>query len=221
MTPNLREELISLARQNQTQDDPSHDFQHVLRVFNVAERIATIEKADLDVVIPAALFHDVVVFRKTDSRSSQETDLSAEYVYRILRVSREFPDGKIGLVQQCIRECSYSKGLPPSSLESAILQDADRLEATGVISIMRTFASCGLLNLPFYPDEDPLCKNGSVLKRSGVDLFYSRLLLVEKQMNTNRGKFMARQRTNFLKQFLHELQIELAESGIVERSELI
>ena len=42
---------------------PAHDFQHILRVYRNAEMISKKEKgADLDIVLAAALLHDLVVY---------------------------------------------------------------------------------------------------------------------------------------------------------------
>lgn len=60
----LKEKLIKIAREKQTKNDPSHDFQHIFRVFNLALQIGNKENADMDILIPAALFHDIIVYKK-------------------------------------------------------------------------------------------------------------------------------------------------------------
>jgi len=74
MNRNLREQLIKIAKEKIPNTDVSHDFEHALRVLTNAERIGKTEKGDLDIIIPAALFHDVVVYQKNhpDSQRSQE-----------------------------------------------------------------------------------------------------------------------------------------------------
>jgi len=132
----------------------------------------------------------------------------------ILADVSEYPKEKIPAVQTCIRECSFSKGTPATSLESEVLQDADRLEATGAISIMRTCASSGQMNRKFYDLADPFREYTKPVKfASTLDLFYLRLLIVEKTMHTELGKTMARHRTAFLEQFLLQLKQELSETG--------
>ena len=56
----LRSRLVEIAKKR-IKNDMSHAIHHTLRVMNLGETIAKAEKADLDVVIPAALFHDLIV----------------------------------------------------------------------------------------------------------------------------------------------------------------
>lgn len=218
MKNDLKSCLIEIAHQRQTTTDPSHDVNHVMRVMNLAEKIAVSVNADLDIVLAAACFHDVIVYPKNSPQSKTETDESAELAGDLLKSLEGYPVEKIEKVQVVIRQCSYSKGIVPDLLESKVLQDADRLEATGAISIMRTFSSGGQMNKPFYRPEDPFCEKGEPVPHgSGIDLFYRRLLLVEKGMHTDLARKMAKRRTEFLQAFLQELKVELEESGIVNQ----
>ncbi len=211
----LEEKLIAIAEERQVKDDPSHDFQHIRRVFFVAKKIAESENADLDIVIPAALFHDTVVYMKNSPESKNETEESALVTADILEGIEEYPKEKIPLVQACIRECSFTKGLKPSSKESAVLQDADLLESTGAISIIRTFSSGGQMHRQFYDLDDPFREKGEPdINTSGLDLFFTRLLKAKDRMHTDYAKRIAERRTQFLKDFLRELRIEFSESGV-------
>lgn len=215
MDETIETKLISIAKEHQTKNDPSHDFNHVLRVLNLAKIIGEKEKADFDILVSAALFHDIIVYRKDDPKSKNETDESSLFAEKVLKNIRTFPKNKIYLVSDCIKQCSFSKGTSATSLESKILQDADRLEATGAISIMRTFSSGGQMNRDFYPPEDPLCKKKLERNESNLDLFFNRLLVVEKRMHTTFAKNIAKRRTHFVNQFLEQLKIELGESKII------
>ncbi|MDD2807474.1 MAG: HD domain-containing protein [Patescibacteria group bacterium] len=215
MNNKITSQLKKLAAERQIKTDPSHDWQHILRVTNLAELIGKQEKADRDILIPAALFHDIIVYPKNSPKNKKASSASAAVAENILKKIKAYPKEKIASVAVCINECSFSKGLKPKLLESKILQDADRLEATGAISIMRTFSSGGQTNRPFYDPTDPFCQKGSVQFRSGLDLFYQRLLIVEQGMHTTTAKKMAKRRTKFLKDFLAELKLELKESNII------
>lgn len=210
MTGKLKQLLIDRARQEIKKDDPSHDFLHAARVSKLAEDIAKEEDADQDIVVAAALFHDVIVYPKNHPDSKNEAEESAEYACKILQSISEFPKDKIDNVMTCIQEHSFSKQIIPKLLEAKILQDADKLEATGAISIMRTFASAGQMKTTFYNEADPFCKNRSPEPFNyAVDLFYARLLKVESLMHTKYAKSLAKKRAGFLRIFLQQLSNEL------------
>ena len=43
-------------------NDPAHDFEHIMRVYHNAEKIAKKEKANQKLVLAAALLHDIVSY---------------------------------------------------------------------------------------------------------------------------------------------------------------
>lgn len=206
----LRNQLIKIAKEKIPDVDASHDFEHALRVLTNAENIAKGEGGDLDVIVPAALFHDLVVYQKNHPEKHKSQEESAEEAEKILSSLDGFPKQKIGEVKNCILECSFSKGIQPKTLESKIIQDADGLEATGAISIMRTFSSTGQMKRAFYNSNDPFCENRAVDALTfGLDLFFERLLMVTDRMHTKTARKIAERRTEFLRVFLEELKIEL------------
>jgi uncharacterized protein len=209
MNNKLKNNLINIAKEKISNTDVSHDFEHALRVLINAEMITKEEKADFDIIVPAALFHDLIVYPKDHPEKHKSQEESAELTEKILNKIPEFPK-KIKKIKTCILECSFSKGIIPKLLESKILQDADGLEATGAISIMRTYSSTGQMKRPFYNSRDPFCKNREADSTEfALDLFYTRLLKVEARMHTKKAKEIAKRRTNFLRQFLKELELEL------------
>ena len=110
-----------------------------------AHKIYEEEGGDLSVVTAAILFHDCINIPKEDPNAKQAAHLSAIEAEKELLKIKDFPKEKIPLVKICINEHSFSKGITPTILESKIVQDADRLESTGIISLMRTFASSGTM----------------------------------------------------------------------------
>jgi uncharacterized protein len=211
MNRGLKNRLLAIARQEIKGDDPSHDFEHALRVMKNVEIIAKREGGDLDVIIPAALFHDLIVYPKDSRHSEHSSEVSARKTQAILKKIKVFPQNKIKLVASCIRNCSFSKGINHTAREAQIVQDADWLEATGAVSIMRTYSSTGQMERPFYNTGDPFAiQRQPDSTKYALDLFFTRLLVVEKRMYTATAKRIAKRRTRFLKQFLSELKLELA-----------
>jgi uncharacterized protein len=209
----LKERLISIAKEKMSKDDPSHDINHALRVLTISEKIATAEKADFDIIVPSAVFHDIISYPKNHHKRLHSSKESAEFAKRILKNIKSFPKDKIGKVYESINLCSFTKGLKPNFLEGKILQDADSLEATGAVSIMRTFSSAGMMNKTFYDVSDPFCKKRKPDdSKYALDLFYTRLLVVQSRLHTKTAKNIAKKRANFLKAFLKELKVELLEN---------
>jgi uncharacterized protein len=95
-------------------------------------------------------------------------------------------------------------------LEAALLQDADMLESTGAISIMRVFASSGNVHRRFFDPKDPFAENRELdNKRNGLDLFPMRLYKVPERMNTKLGKKLALERMKILDSFMNALRSEV------------
>ncbi len=90
MTKTLKRQLIETAKKK-IKNDPSHDFEHAIRVLGLAEQIASQEDADLDIIVPAALFHDLIVYRKDHPKSKNEREESASGAERILKEFRNYP----------------------------------------------------------------------------------------------------------------------------------
>ncbi|MDB9944428.1 HD domain-containing protein [bacterium] len=212
MNKNLRAALIAESLQiiDDRGNDPSHDGNHALQVLKNVEQIAQTEGGDLDILIPAALLHDVVIYAKNDPRSDQAPAESAELTKQILESHTDFPKEKIPLVMEVIERCSFNKTEEPATLEGKILRDADKLEATGAVSIMRTFSSGGQMGRPLYNREDPFAENRSVdAKSQSLDLFYERLLIAKDRMYTKTAIEIADQRTGILHAFLEQLKKEI------------
>lgn len=208
----IKNKLINITKEKLQNSDSSHDLYHTFRVLKNAEFIAQKENGDLDIIIPAALFHDIICYPKNCSKSKYSSQESANLATKILESIPEYPKSKIPKVHTAIKQCSFSKGITPELLESKILQDADWLEATGAISIMRTFASAGIMNSELYNYNDPFCqaRNPDSINYA-LDLFYTRLLIIKDKMHTKTAKYIATRRTKILYEFLNALEKELDE----------
>ncbi|MGC8585964.1 MAG: HD domain-containing protein [Candidatus Micrarchaeia archaeon] len=202
----LKHKLIEIAKKN-IKNDPSHDFNHAMRVLKNAEMLGRIYHADMDVLIPAALFHDLIVYDKGSEKSKYEHEESARMALRILRKLHYNPE-KLDKIKYAIEVCSYSKGIKPTTLEAKILQDADRIE-TGAIGIMRTFSSSGSMGRQLYELSDPFLKRRKGdSKISGLDHLILKVANIHSAMNTKAAIKIARRREKFVKEFIKELELE-------------
>jgi uncharacterized protein len=200
---------VQLLLHNQS---PAHDFEHVLRVYKNAEMISKQERSvDLDVVLAAALLHDLVVYPKGSTKTINSADDSAEVAKKILLEHKSYPKEKIEKVADAIRTHSFSKKLDPSTLEGKILQDADRLDAIGAIGLARTFSVGGSENRSLYNPVDPFCKSERQLDDTQwtLDHVKSKLMTLKNSMHTMTAKKIAEERTQFMKLFLNQLREEI------------
>lgn len=189
-------------------NDPSHDFDHIMRVYNNAQQICKKEKVNEKLVLCAVLLHDIVSYPKSHKNSGLSSIHSAKKSKQILK-KYSFSDSEIVIILDAIRDHSFSQNKIPETLEGKILQDADRLDALGAIGIARVFATAGLLKRPFYNPNDPFCnKRKPDDKTWTVDHFFQKLLKLESLMNTKSGRVEAKKRTLVLKKFLNQLKLE-------------
>lgn len=201
--------LLELAKSKYINGDPGHDYAHILRVKRICEEIGKSEKANLETLIPAAILHDIVNLPKDSPDRINASQMSANESKFILEQA-DFKEPEITIIRDIITEHSYSLGKKPSSLESAVLQDADKLDAIGAIGIMRA-VTCGCrLGASYYDLSEPFPKSRDLDdKVFTIDHFYTKLFKLADKMNTNAGKIEAKRRLAFMNAFLDQLVSEI------------
>jgi uncharacterized protein len=187
---------MNFARDIFAGDASGHDFDHTLRVFHIATRLAQEEGADLQTVQLAALLHDV-----DDRKLSPET---YEGKLRAVAFLQENGVGKeqIEMITDIISRISFSAHMaPPESIEGKCVQDADRLDAMGAIGIARTFAFGGSRGRRLH-DPERIDANAS------IQHFYDKLLLLKEGMHTATGRRLAGERDTYMRRFLEQFYAE-------------
>ena len=205
------ESLFEKAKGFYDNGDPGHDIAHICRVMATCKRLCAVESADVETVLAAAILHDVVNLPKNHPERLRASQLAAEKSKGMLSDSG-FSVVEIDRIVTVITEHSYSLGKKPSSIESAILQDADKLDAIGAIGIMRT-VSCGFrLGSTYYQEQDPFAKGRELNDKAfTIDHFFTKLFKLPALMNTTSAKLEADRRVEFMKTFLDQLKSEISE----------
>ena len=200
----IKKEVIKIM-----DNDPAHDFEHVMRVYHNAQKITKKESANQKLVLTAALLHDIVSYPKSSKRSKLSSVESAKKSKSILK-KYAFSNEEISIVCNAIEDHSFSQNRIPRTIEGKILQDADRLDALGAVGIARVFATSGSLNRPFYKIDDPFCNERKPDDTHwAIDHFFNKLLKLQSLMNTKSGKIEAKKRTKVLKIFLKQFKSEI------------
>jgi len=183
-----------------------HDWFHIDRVRKMALRIGAVESCNLFIVEMAALLHDLDDWKLTgsDVDSFSKTEDWLEKVQIEPEIARQI----VGVIQQVSFKGAKIE-TPITSVEAAVVQDADRLDAIGAIGIARTFAYGGHKSRLIY---DPaisvdLHDNFQSYKKSTaptINHFYEKLLLLKDRMNTPTAKTIAEGRHQFMTDYLDQ-----------------
>jgi len=142
--------------------DSAHDMQHVRRVLNNALEIAKYEEnVNMDVLLAAALLHDVGRVDELADPAADHAVTGAERAFTLLQ-DMHFLADFAEHVRQCIRTHRFRRSDPPASIEAKILFDADKLDVCGAIGIARTLMYSGEHHRPLYTtDPDGAIRDGT------------------------------------------------------------
>ena len=189
--------------------DGSHDLSHLVRVWRMARRIALEEGGDLRLVAASVMLHDCVVVEKDSPLRGQASRMAAEKAAEVL-AGLGWEAGAVETVAGAILTHSYSAGLVPVTLEGRILQDADRLDAIGMVGVARCFYTAGRMGSRLYDPFDPAGAGRVLDDRSfAIDHFPLKLLRLAGGFETASGARIAQQRhaqlLAFYERFMEEL----------------
>lgn len=195
-----------------------HDWQHIYRVWQVAQKLAEEEGANLEIVNLAALLHDVDDYKLTNDPTSEEKLPTARKIMAEAGISEAI----IEIVCTTIKMTGFAKSLAGKTertLEAHILSDADQLDAIGAIAIARVFAYGGHKNrLIFNPEDIPqtqTTRESYVNNNScGISHFFEKLLKLRHMMFTATSKGEAEIRHKFMVEYLDQFFTEAAAPAI-------
>ena len=189
--------------------DGSHDLSHLKRVWQNAQLLADEEGANLHLLAAAVLLHDCVRVEKGSPLRDQASRLSAERAGEAL-TKLGWAAGDIEIVTGAVLSHSYSAGLAPTTPEAKVLQDADRLDAIGLVGIARCFYTAGRLGSSLYHSADPAGKDRPLDDKGyALDHFPKKLLTLATGFHTAAGRRMARERHEHLEEFYKAFLLEL------------
>mmetsp|Transcript_35274 Transcript_35274/g.71901 ORF Transcript_35274/g.71901 Transcript_35274/m.71901 type:complete len:263 (+) Transcript_35274:14-802(+) len=218
-----------VCRELMAENDASHDYSHAFRVAATAHGLA-LQEPGCDVLVCrlASILHDIADHKYTTS--PEEADgILANAISKL--VQSGLSPARASHVKNVIDNVSFSKEINTSdttgrssveSLELAVVQDADKLDAIGAIGIARTFTFGGARKRPLYNPNYPL--TNEIVELSGeeyaavstkaaaptYDHFYEKLLRLQDMMKTESGRKRARERHAFMESFLEQFRDEVA-----------
>ena len=196
---------------------PDHDFSHVLRVRKLAKKLAKPEEVDSFKIQMVALLHDIGRGKEDFKIGLTHADISEKLARPYLTKIKEITNVEREEILEAIRR--HSKGNSYDSKLTQVFQDADRLDALGVIGIVR---------LILFKPEMKICQSPASFlirkwnqneidakKNRGEEVFYDLVsgiifvLSFYDVMNTKLGKKLAQPLIKEMKDFLLKLKKEI------------
>jgi uncharacterized protein len=201
---------ITEARRHYEGADAVHDFDHVLRVLALAERIGQAEGADLEIVKAAALLHDV----GREQAEAEGLDHAAFAAAQAREILAGWPAAKVEAVVHAIAAHRFRTGPEPGTLEARVLFDADKLDAIGAVGVARAFAYGGAHGQRLWApietvDVDRWGEEGDdPSNHTPVHEFVVKLSRLKERLFTPTGRAIAEERHATMVAFFERLDAE-------------
>ncbi|CAL4925537.1 unnamed protein product [Urochloa decumbens] len=202
--------------------DASHDAAHALRVRDLALSLAAEEGLSapgrLLTVELAALLHDVGDYKYT--KNNVEDMSVVEKFLEEVGLEEWQKDDIVSIIKGMGFKNEISKNsIAEPTLEFAIVQDADRLDAIGAIGDTAGIARCftyggsknSTLHDPRILPRDNLSKEKYMSKeekQTSINHFHEKLFKLKDMMKTEAGKRRADKRHKFMEDFVAEFYEE-------------
>lgn len=204
---------IETVRALYTAGDAAHDFDHVLRVTRLAERIAQAEGAEMAVVRAAALLHDVPVAEGRSAHHLAAADFAGKFLADL-----GMEPAQIENVVHCIQAHRFrDQSIQPQTLEARCLYDADKLDSIGAIGVGRAFAFAGSHDSRLWT-EPVAGVPGDDAKPTGADYtpvheFVYKLQRLLATLHTQTARRIGQERHAFMATFFAQLDREMVGDG--------
>jgi uncharacterized protein len=203
---------VAFVQETLTEAEGGHDWFHIERVWLNAQLLLQAEsEVDNLVVELGALLHDIADPKFHDGDESVGPEMARTFL-----LSQGVDTSVIGHVVKIIEHVSFKNsiyGQKWSSPELEVVQDADRLDALGAIGIARTFNYGGHAGRALYdPAIEPnLNMTKEEYKNSTaptLNHFYEKVFLLKDRINTEAGKKLAKERHQYMVQFVDRFKAE-------------
>lgn len=188
----------------------SHDFLHVKRVLVYSLKIAdsiNLSEYEKFLLTLACLLHDISI--PMHGVKDDHTIKSADYAKQIL-VNLGLSSEDIEVICNVINEHSWSRNLKPSNRISMVLQDADRLDAIGIIGLVRMVIYGEFNGRTLYSEFEFIPKSRCIDDSTyTIDHVFSKLVWIPASMNFDFTRKLAEERLKYLLWAIETIEFEV------------
>jgi len=201
---------LEQAREWYPEDDPTHGFAHIQRVYDLSNALSREEGARWEIVRAAVLLHDV--HPGDEDREGHHLN-SASFARQILE-KEGWLEEDISAVEHCIRAHRYrDREVQPTTLEAKVMFDADKLDAIGAIGVMRAVAYAVQHGQELYRLPSKTFLDTGELEsgepHTPLHEFHFKLRHLAAQMHTRTGQQWAEDRHRLMVRFFQQLAAEI------------
>jgi uncharacterized protein len=198
---------VEQARCQYAGADAIHDFDHVLRVLALAERLGKAEGADLEIVRTAALLHDMARGRG-DRLLNDHAQAGAELARDLLATQ---PSDRVEAVIHAIAAHRFRTDPSPQTLEAKVVFDADKLDAIGAIGVARAFAYGGHEGQRLWAEAPPdyVESLSTRHEHTPVHEYHYKLRKIRDRLLTTSARQVAEERHKFMVAYFEQLDQEV------------
>jgi len=193
--------------------DPVHDFDHILRVLALAERIGSAEGANMEILRAAVLLHDASGAAPNDPEGRTTHQHASAEIAREVLLAEGWPEERIAAVQHCIRAHRFRGDEPPQSLEAKILFDCDKLDVTGAFGVARSMAYAALAGQPLTGEVSEKFKTTGEKEleepHTPYHEFLFKLARIKDRLHTPTARALAEARHRYLAEYFDRLAREV------------
>lgn len=188
----------------------SHDYYHLIRVFNNAVNICKeIELTEDEefIVLASALLHDIGKNSVNDSTKIDEHEKKSSLLAKRILSEYHISEKIITMIENCIMNHRASKKTKTDNILVHILRDADKLDALGAIAIARTFSYDSARPI-YLPEDVPKKKYDGVSNSSFNHIVEKILRLTPEFFYTQSAKRIAKGRLDYARNYVAEFLCE-------------
>ena len=212
------EKVRTLVNELMAGNDNGHGCDHVDRVYKLAIKFAKQEKANMEVVSLAALLHDVDDYKIVGMENSVKL-LNAKEIMSKFNVKKDVQEQVLKIISS-MGYNKYLSDIRPTTLEGAVVSDADMCDAIGANGIIRALlyavsdkGNGRIFDKDIYPNVNITNQeyNGNTTTHDTdgfINHFFEKSLKLKNIMLTTSGEEEIIKRHNLVLDFLYQYFIE-------------
>jgi len=203
------ERIKTIAQKRFGSSKGSHDWDHTLRVYRLCEHIGKAEAVDMEVLLIAALLHDIGRESPDCSNGKMCHAKKGAEIARLIIKPLPLDKKQKQNILHAIRSHRFRSTCLPETREAKVLFDADKLDAIGAVGVARAYLFAGEVGAMLHnPDIDIERAEPYSREDTGFREFKVKLSKIKERILTKEGKKLAEKRHAFMETFFKHFKEE-------------